>query len=313
MKNKTVKPVIFLILLAPFTGEVLSTSTPFFALLNPIVLIPLIFLYGFGALIIREFLVKWKKVFLSLLIWGSAYGIIEEGIILRSFFNPYWNIGDLAVYGRIWGVSWIWVIQVTVYHAFFSITAPIMLAHLVFPDVAHENWVSRRSLIIAALLFSFVAAPLFYLISPYNQPIAQYVLFIIITVILLYVGKKLPSIDENNLPQLPTSPKKIFFWSAIFTPLFFITTFITPKTSIPWPITAVILIVWPLFILWKIDPSFGLKFVWTPKQKIAFVAGTLSFLIYFMPLISKDPLGQVIASIITIAILVKVIRQYKAK
>ena len=306
MKGKTLKPIIFLLLVAPFTGEVLSTSTPLFALVNPLILIPLMLLYGLGALIIREFLVKWKKGLISLLLWGAAYGIIEEALILRSVFNPNWTTGDLMVYGRVWGINCVWTIGVVIYHMLFSITTPIMLSHLAFPEVAKENWLGRKTLLISIFLFSFVAAPLFYHISSYNQPIIQYTLFAVITVLLIFLGKKTHSVESSELPTLPTSTRKIFFWGATFTPLFFLTQFIAQKAGIPWPITAIFLILWPIFIIWRIDPSFGIKFQWSPKQKLAFIAGIVSFLLYFMPLISADPIGQSVASAITLTILAKV-------
>lgn len=47
--------------------------------------------YGFGALTIREFLIRWKKGWPSLLILGLAYGIFEEGIVVYSVFDPGWS------------------------------------------------------------------------------------------------------------------------------------------------------------------------------------------------------------------------------
>ena len=101
MKDST-KATIFLIFLAPFVGEGLSTSTPVIAWIDPLVIILLVFLYGFGALITRELMIRWGKGsegWLTLLLLGAAYGIIEEGLFLMSFFNPYWE--DVGI-RRIW-------------------------------------------------------------------------------------------------------------------------------------------------------------------------------------------------------------------
>ncbi|MCD6244170.1 MAG: hypothetical protein J7J65_02910 [Candidatus Korarchaeota archaeon] len=52
----------------------------------------------------------------------AAYGIVEEGVMTRSFFCPTWpDLGILAEYGRWIGVNWVWAIQLTIFHAVFSI------------------------------------------------------------------------------------------------------------------------------------------------------------------------------------------------
>ena len=51
------KATLFLVLFAPFVGEGLSTSTPVIEWLNPLVIILLVSLYGFGAVITRELMV----------------------------------------------------------------------------------------------------------------------------------------------------------------------------------------------------------------------------------------------------------------
>ncbi len=58
---------------------------------------------------------------------GAAYGIIEEGILVLSFFNPAWkDLGILSSYGRWLGVKWVWAEWLTIYRSIFSITIPIL-------------------------------------------------------------------------------------------------------------------------------------------------------------------------------------------
>ena len=45
-------------------------------------------LYGSGALLIRELKVRWRKGYVSMFLLGTAYGIIEEGLMVKSFFDP---------------------------------------------------------------------------------------------------------------------------------------------------------------------------------------------------------------------------------
>lgn len=89
------KPILFLFFLSPLVGEVLFGSTPPLAFINPLVFLFLGALYGSGALLVRDYARRWQRGCRSVLLLGVAYGIIEEGILVRSFFNPGWK--NLAV------------------------------------------------------------------------------------------------------------------------------------------------------------------------------------------------------------------------
>ncbi len=80
------KAAWFLALLSPIMAEMLSGSSPpleFFAGLGFVFLIPL---YGGGALLVRELTIRWDKGWATVIALGAAYGIIEEGIAVKSFF-----------------------------------------------------------------------------------------------------------------------------------------------------------------------------------------------------------------------------------
>jgi hypothetical protein len=84
---KKISPAILLFCLAPAIGELLSSSAPpreFFRL--PSLLI-LGFLYGGGAILAREFTIRWERGWRTLILLGVAYGIIEEGLVIKSFFD----------------------------------------------------------------------------------------------------------------------------------------------------------------------------------------------------------------------------------
>ena len=83
-------PVITLSVLAPLLGDMISGSSPPKEYFQPIPYVILTMLYGVGAVIIREFSRRWAKGWVSILIMGMAYGIFEEGIMVRSFFDPGW-------------------------------------------------------------------------------------------------------------------------------------------------------------------------------------------------------------------------------
>src|SRR5437667_292080 len=86
------RPLLALILLSPVIAEMLSGSTPPLEWLNPIAALLLIWLYGAGVLVMRETAVRWKTGWPSILLLGAAYGIIEEALEVKSFFDPAWMV-----------------------------------------------------------------------------------------------------------------------------------------------------------------------------------------------------------------------------
>ena len=93
-------PGFVLFFLAPMVGELLSGSSPPVEFFNPFGLALLSLLYGGGAIIARELMRRWGKGWGALLLLGAAYGIVEEGLMVKSFFDPNWvDLGALGHYG----------------------------------------------------------------------------------------------------------------------------------------------------------------------------------------------------------------------
>ena len=138
-------PALLAFLLAPVLGELMSSSVPMPGFL--IAWIPLALLYGTGALLCRELAFRWKTGWVGILLLGVAYGIYEEGLVARSFFDPEWkDLEGLGVYGRAIGVNWIWTELLTLFHAAVSIAATIAIVEMVFPHRRGEAWLGRRGM-----------------------------------------------------------------------------------------------------------------------------------------------------------------------
>lgn len=151
------KPVLTLLFLSPLVGELLSGSSPPLLFFNPISLLFQVGLYGCGALLVREAVIRRRLNVTGLLLLGAAYGIVEEGLTCKSFFNPHWtDTGFLSVYGRAWGVNWIWTFGLTAYHMVVSITVPIFLTEAMFSTRATQPWLRRRGWLRAAIALSLV-------------------------------------------------------------------------------------------------------------------------------------------------------------
>ena len=134
-------PALVLLFLAPVLGEVLSGSAPPAEFFQPFSFILLTLLYGGGAILARELTHRWEKGWPTLLALGAAYGIAEEGLMAKSFFDPAWmDLGQLGTYGRWGGVNWVWSVQLTIFHAAFSIGIPMLLVTLMFPARRSSGW-----------------------------------------------------------------------------------------------------------------------------------------------------------------------------
>jgi len=153
-RRRFLTPVPLLLFLSPAIGELLSGSSPPSQFFNPIVSLLLVGLYGCGAVLVREFAFHSRLNLVGLMLLGCAYGIIEEGLMCKSFFNPHWgDLGFLNTYGRNGGINWLWSLGLTFYHATVSIMAPILLVQALFREEAHRPWLRRRGLIAVSTVF----------------------------------------------------------------------------------------------------------------------------------------------------------------
>jgi hypothetical protein len=190
--------------LSPAIGELLSGSAPPVEFFNPFGLIILPALYGSGALLVRELTLRWEKRWPTILVLGLAYGIIEEGLMVKSFFDPNWvDLGLLGVYGRWAGVNWVWSISLMIYHAVISIAIPILLVELLYPERRDEPWLGKRGRVGLSVLLAMTVAFGFLALTTYHPPFLTYTLAIILTVILAWIARRLPRKFHWNTPGKP--------------------------------------------------------------------------------------------------------------
>ena len=146
MLNKAKKAAASLLFfLSPLIAELLSGSAPpseFFTFGRALILM----LYGPGVVIVREVALRRRMGTIGIVLLGAAYGVIEEGIACKSFFDPNWpDLGIYSWYGRFIGVNWPWMLELIVYHAVFSIMVPILIAETLLNEVRGEAWISFYS------------------------------------------------------------------------------------------------------------------------------------------------------------------------
>lgn len=185
---------ITLVALAPAVGEILSGSTPLVVfLLAPGIAAFEVALYGFGALIVRELVVSWKRGWTSVLVLGAAYGLIEEGVVLKAVFDPGWpGAAALGSYGRLGGVGWVWLVQVDLFHAVVSIALPILLVELIFPQLRGHSWLGRRRRITLVTVWSLAVVAAMVLVRPEYAVEPQYFILLAAIVGLIALARIVP-------------------------------------------------------------------------------------------------------------------------
>ncbi len=145
-------PQFLLILLSPMIAELFSGSTPFDVFFRPFVFLAYLGFYGLGALIIREIVARRKLPFSSVLLLGAAYGVLEEGIVIKSWFDPNWMGATVVSHVlRVYGISILQPLSNVVYHAVISIGASILIVQSI--STSTEPWLSKRWTAIALVGF----------------------------------------------------------------------------------------------------------------------------------------------------------------
>ena len=273
-KKKTFLPALTLLLIAPVFGEVLSTSSPPMEFFKPAVFLIQVALYGSGALLVREYARRWHKGWISILLLGMAYGIYEEGLVVRSFFDPNWvDIGVLGSYGRMAGINWIWSISLTIFHAVMSIGLPILVVELVFPKLRTEPWLGKAGLVITGVVFAsfLLFAPLLKL---YAISIGEFLLCLACMAALVYLAYKWKEdwLEAKNKKSAKSS--KIGFSGFAWMVLFVLGMWLLPALNLP---------AWLTFIFIAALPWLGVHQMkrwnskaWSERQQWALAVGLLT-------------------------------------
>lgn len=274
------KALWILALLSPVIAEMLSGSSPPREFFNPLSFALLLGLYGAGVLVVRELSVIWNRGWVSVIVMGAAYGILEEGVAVKSFFDPHWmDIGALGVYGRYLGTNWVWATWLTIFHSSVSITLPIFILALLYPHLRNQRFLTRKRFkIVLGMLFMDVLVCTT-LLNQYVPFWPMYLLAITAVFGLVFYAKHLPRnllMPEHFIPSW--SPRRFAVLGFAFLVLSFIASGMFAKSSVPFMIPIVLEFViscWVLIMIWEHMGSNG-----NIAQKAYFAVGMLCFFIF---------------------------------
>ncbi|MGH3377139.1 MAG: hypothetical protein ACRDP6_20615 [Actinoallomurus sp.] len=146
-------PAVGLFFLAPLVAEYLLGDIPITALVGLIVLAPW---YGGGALLIREVCRRAGWGWPGIIALALAFGVVEEGLLTQSLFNPDYAGKHLLAPGHIsaLGMGASWTVFVLTLHVIWSIGVPIATVELLSRKRPTTPWLGKIGLGVTAVLFA---------------------------------------------------------------------------------------------------------------------------------------------------------------
>jgi hypothetical protein len=278
---KRIPPWLALLLIAPLLGEIVSGHQPPLELCNPISVLLLMLPYGFGALICRELVRRWKKGWLSLILMAVAYGVYEEGIVVRSFFNPNWMELENLKPHHVLGVNWTYSEMLVHFHVLISIAAGIMLAEMLYPKQRNDSWLSNKGLT-ACIVGLALWFPAGWLMSAYVPPLPGYLLSWSAIAGLILAAYFVPVGVPAPIKKEPPHPFFFLLLGFVNMTLFFVAVYMLPETVTPPLLLSIIgLILLDGLTLWLLLHWSGNGGAWSDRHRLAWVSGGLGFFILF--------------------------------
>jgi len=142
---RRVAPAFVLFFLSPFVAEFLLGNISISAIAALIILAPL---YGGGALAVREIARRCGRGWATIVLLALAYGLIEEGIVIQTLFNPnYLGLHLLTeAYIPSLGIGGWWTPFVLTLHTVWSISVPIAIVEALFAERRETPWLGKTGL-----------------------------------------------------------------------------------------------------------------------------------------------------------------------
>ena len=227
-----------LLLLAATLAEFLTGSTKIpQAVSNPLGFVLLVGLYGGGALLIRETALRWGRKWGAILLLGGAYAVGEEGFGAKTMTDPVGsNIGN-QLYSHWVGINWVPLAGLTLFHAAFSITVPIVIIELAFPETRGRRLVGRAGVAAAMVAFGLVV----YLLSrtePFTAPLLTNVFLAVYASAFILAAYLAPKDFLQARGERPDRPVRNFVALGVGFMVSFFLIIVFGPLVLPWPVTA---------------------------------------------------------------------------
>lgn len=318
IKNKIINtPALGLLFLAPILGELISVHHKPIDFLNPLTFVLLCLPYGLGAILCREFWVRWtNNGLVALLLTGIAYGLFEEAIVIRSIFNPAWfELGNIAKDTFSGGIQWTYGYMLLHFHASISISTSIITAEVLYPNRIREKWISNKTLAcVFGVFMLWIPAGISF--THYFPNIWLYVSAWLAIGLCLMSAKMLPPKRASDSSHRVPPPFVFYVIGTINTVVIFVGIFSLPeRMNVPFPLLVGGLLIFDILTIYLIVKFTNNGERWTGTHKLAFVSGLITFFLLFG--ITKDLKenfsGSSIVSILAILFIMNLFRKIKGR
>jgi hypothetical protein len=155
---------------------------------------------------------------LGYLLLGLVYGIYNEGLFGKTFFQSQIANTSFNNYGIVWDINLTWAAVIIVFHAFYAFLFPLLIVYNLFPKLASTSWLDKKvwlilSIICALYIFNkFLGNP-----SP-ATPLHYIVLVAIMAILTLVSGSFKGGLHiDAKKPKLWLIAYGVVFVAATFT------------------------------------------------------------------------------------------------
>ena len=301
-------PVLVLIVLAPMIAEVLLGNLLFNSMFVFLLVIDTV-LYGSGAILVREVARRRHLGWLGIVVLALAYGVVVEGLVLQSLFNPHFpGLESMGSYGRLFGVNWFWAPYVLGLHTVWSITLPILLTELLFHRLQSRPWLGRAGLGIDATVFVLICLFLWQAFRSYSdfsaspiELISTALLVVALILLALFVVPHLAAAPGSGKAQVPWLVGLMAFLAAIlFSGLFL---FLPTLPGIP-PLFSILLYVALYVAVVSLIWRWSIQRLWNSRHLLALASGALiETMLFGFLLVSRGSLVDLLLHIVLCVVL----------
>jgi hypothetical protein len=263
--TRRLAPVFLLAVLSPVVAEFLLgdqylSGPPSFAQIGSLVLFVLF--YGCGAILIREVARRTGRGWPTIVTLALAFGVLEEGLLTQSLFNPDYLGAHLLDYGYLpaLGIAPPWTVFVLALHTVWSISSPIAVVE---GRWGTGPWLGKVGLTVAAVLYVIGAVATFaitylFLGAPYLAPLPLLLVAALVVVVLVVVAFRLPRPAGED-----RRPNRVGFVFGLLVSSAFLLVAESAADPLPWAVGTVVLLLIAAaavvaIVRWKRLDAFGL-------------------------------------------------------
>ena len=208
-------PALVLFFLSPVLAELMTGSAPPSEFFNPLGFAFIVAWYGSGALLIREIAVRKNLSWGGIFVLGMAFGALEEGIFVKTFFDPHAvDLDQFALLGRYFGTNIPWAVYLTLFHALCSILFPIMLTYLFFRSDVQKAWIGKKRMVLCVISLTGLSLFGWYFFDPslsgkpYIPRPAHFLGTLVVILILALVAIRLKMHERYNFEKVRTPVRR---------------------------------------------------------------------------------------------------------